>query len=61
MGVLTVDALVSAQIRGKGSSYVKSHGKAERCTNPELDHQDGSRTLSALTRLKYWKLNQILV
>lgn len=41
---LTLDALISAQIRGRVSSYIKSHGKAKRRTNPTLNHQDSLRT-----------------
>lgn len=29
---------------GRGSSYIKSHGKGERRTNPKLTHQDSLRT-----------------
>lgn len=41
-------------------SYIKSRGKGKRRTNPQLNHQDVLRTFSGMTRLKYWKLNQIL-
>lgn len=41
---LALDALVSAQTRGRGSSYIKSHGKGERHANPKLNHQESLRT-----------------
>lgn len=41
---LTLDALISAQIGGGEDSYIKPHGKGERCTNPKLNQQDSLRT-----------------